>query len=72
MCLLKNNSKSYWEMLRENKSRINTTHVIDPVDKTTLIENKAKIEKCLAKHFRDTGKDNLLSHRYQARVKTFL
>jgi hypothetical protein len=42
------------------------------VDKTTLIENKAKIEKCLAKHFRETGKDNLLSHRYQARVKTFL
>ena len=72
MCLLKNNSKGFWEMLRENKSRINPTHVIDPVDKTTLIENKAKIEKCLAKHFRETGKDNLLSHRYQARVKTFL
>jgi len=43
MRLLKNNSKGFWEMLRENKSRRNPTHFIDPVDKTTLIENKAKI-----------------------------
>jgi hypothetical protein len=68
MRLLKNNSKFFWEMFREDKSRRNPTHFIDTVDKTTLIENKAKIEKRLAKHFRDTGKDNLLSHRYQARV----
>jgi hypothetical protein len=46
---------AFREMLRENKSRRNPTHFIDTVDKTTLIENKAKIEKCLAKHFRDTG-----------------
>ena len=72
MRLLKNNSTFFWEMFREDKSRRNPTHFIDPVDKTTLIENKAKIVKCLAKHFRETGKDNLVSHRYQARVTTFL
>jgi hypothetical protein len=71
MRLLKNNSKFFWEMFREDKSRRNPTHFIDPVDKTTLIENKAKIVKCLAKYFRDTGKDNLVSHRYQSRVTTF-
>jgi len=42
----KNNSKGFWEMLREDKSRCNPSHFIDPVDKTTLIENKGKIEKC--------------------------
>jgi len=40
--------------------------------KTTLIENKGKIKKCLAKHFSDIGKDNLVSHRHQEKVKTFL
>ena len=59
-------------MLREDKSRRNPSHFIDPVDKTTLIENKSKIEKCLAKHFSDIGKDNLVSHRHQTKVKTFL
>ena len=59
-------------MLREDKSRRNPSHFIDPVDKTTLIENKGKIEKCPAKHFSDIGKDTLVSHRHQARVKTFL
>jgi hypothetical protein len=44
MHLLKHNSKGFREMLRENKSRSIPTHFIDPVDKTTLIENKAKIE----------------------------
>ena len=68
----KNNSKGFWEMLREDKSRRNPSHFIDPVDKTTLIENKGKIEKCLAKHFSDIGKDTLVSHRHQTRVKTFL
>ena len=59
-------------MLREDKSRRNPSHFIDPVDKTILIENKGKIEKCLAKHFSDIGKDTLVSPRHQARVKTFL
>jgi hypothetical protein len=62
----KNNSKDFW------KSRSNLSHFIDPVDKTTLIENKGKIEKCRAKHFSDIGKDNLVSHRHQAKVKRFL
>jgi hypothetical protein len=47
----KNNSKCVWEMLREDESRHNTSHFIDPVDKTTLIENKGKIEKCLATNY---------------------
>ena len=47
----KNNSKCVWEMLREDESRRNTSHFIDPVDKTTLIENKGKIEKCLGTVF---------------------
>jgi hypothetical protein len=32
-------------MLREDKIRRNPSQFIDPVDKTTLIENKGKIEK---------------------------
>ena len=59
-------------MLREDKIRRNPSHFIDPVDKTTLIEIKGKIEKCLAKHFSDIDKDNLVSHRHQTKVKTFL
>ena len=39
----KHNSKGFWEMLREDKSRGNPSHFIDPVDKTTLIENKSTI-----------------------------
>jgi len=66
------NSNGFGEMFREDKSRRNPSHFIDPVDKTTLIENKGKIEKCLAKHFSDIVKDNLVSHRRQAKVKTFL
>jgi hypothetical protein len=31
------NSKFFWEMFREDKSRRNPTHFIDPVDKTTLL-----------------------------------
>ena len=72
MHLLKNNSKGFGEMLREDKNRRNPTYFIDPVDKTTLIENKGKIEKCLEKHFSDIGNDNLVSQRHQAKVKTFL
>ena len=64
--------KVFWEMLGEDKSRRNPSLFIDPVDKTTLIENKGKIEKCFAKHFSDIGKDNLASQRHQAKVKTFL
>ena len=41
----KNNSKGF------RKSRSNPSHFIDPVDKTTLIENKGKIEKCLGTVF---------------------
>ena len=32
MRLHKNNSKGFWEMLRENKNRRNPTHFIDTVD----------------------------------------
>ena len=32
MRLLQNNSKGFWEMLRENKNRRNPTHFIDTVD----------------------------------------
>ena len=40
--------------------------------KQFLLKTKGKIEKCLAKHFSDIGKDTLVSPRHQARVKTFL
>ena len=41
----KNNSKGFWKMLRADKSRRNPSHFTDPVDKTTLIANKGKIEE---------------------------
>ena len=66
----KHNSKGFWEMLREDISRGNPSHFIDRVDKTALIENKGKI--VLRNTFSDIGKDNLVSHRYQAKIKTFV
>jgi hypothetical protein len=46
---------------------------IDPVDKTTIIDKKGKIEKCLIKHFGDIGRDS--THQNEAHtnyVKTFI
>jgi hypothetical protein len=38
-------------MLRDNKANVTPSQIIDPVDKTTIIDKKGKIEKCLIKHF---------------------
>jgi len=38
--------------------------------KQLLLKTKVKLKN--AKHFSDIGKDNLVSHRHQTKVKTFL
>jgi hypothetical protein len=43
----KNKAKDFWEMLRNNKANVTPSQIIDPVDKTTIIDKKGKIEKCL-------------------------
>jgi hypothetical protein len=50
-------------MLRDNKTNV-TLQIIDPVDKTTIIDKKGKIEKCLIKHFGDIGRDS--THQNEA------
>jgi hypothetical protein len=40
-------------MLRDNTANVTPSQIIDPVDKTTIIDKKGKIEKCLIKHFGD-------------------
>jgi hypothetical protein len=48
----------FWEMLRDNKANVTPSQIIDPVDKTTIIDKKGKIEKCLVKLFGDIGRDS--------------
>ena len=60
-------------MLRDNKASVTPSQIIDPVDKTTIIDKKGKIEKCLIKHFGDIGRDS--THQNEAHtnyVKTFI
>jgi hypothetical protein len=45
-------------MLRDSKANVTPSQIIDPVDKTTIIDKKGKIEKCLIKHFGDIGRDS--------------
>jgi hypothetical protein len=69
----KNKAKGFWEMLRDNKANVTPSQIIDPVDKTTIIDKKGKIEKCLIKHFGDIGRDS--THQNEAHtnyVKTFI
>ena len=56
----KNKAKGFWEMLRDNKTNATSSQIIDPVDKTTIIDKKGKIEKCLIKHFGNIGRDSTL------------
>jgi hypothetical protein len=52
---------------------VTPSQIIDPVDKTTIIDKKGKIEKCLIKHFGDIGRDS--THQNEAHtiyVKTFI
>jgi hypothetical protein len=60
-------------MLRDNKTNVTSSQIIDPVDKTIIIDKKDKIEKCLIKHFGDIGRDS--THQNEAHtnyVKKFI
>ena len=55
------------------KTNVTPSQIIDPVDKTTIIDKKGKIEKCLIKHFGDIGRDS--THKNEAHtnyVKKFI
>ena len=69
----KQKAKGFWQMLKDTKNNINPSQIIDPVDKTTLIDKKGKIEKCLIKHFGDIGKDSTISdNTHVNKVNSFL
>ena len=69
---LKNNSKGFWSLLKDKKSTFNPSYIIDPVDKTTLVDNKGKIELCVKDHFSNIGKDFSVESPHRASVADFL
>ena len=71
-CSSKNRAKGFWEMLKEKNQSVNPSYIIDPVDKTSIIEGKGKIETHLKTHFSEIGSDNLVSANNKMFVNNFL
>ena len=38
----KNKANGFWEMLRDSKTNVTPSQIIDPVDTTTIIEKKGQ------------------------------
>jgi hypothetical protein len=53
------------------RTYVTPSQIIDPVDKTTIIDKKGKIEKCLIKHFGDIGRDSTHQNDHIRISKTF-